>query len=149
MSNSEQTANVILRDDDLISMQVIPADRLITLVWRGYAPSDAYRSILNEALGNVKGLELIRWLADLREMDAILKQDEHWTTEEWFPKLAQTGLKRMAILTSSDYFNQMSVDRIMTSGTAGFPLDVAYFDDPENARSWLLSTKQANEPADR
>jgi hypothetical protein len=45
----------------------------------------------------------------------------------------------MAILTSSDYFNQMSVERIMNNATPELPFAVSYFDDPAAARDWLLS----------
>jgi hypothetical protein len=118
---------------------------MITLTWTGYAPSSAYRAILDEALANVKALDLQRWLADLQGMDAIMQMDEQWTVNDWFPRLAKSGLKRMAILTSADYFNRMSVDRIMTAGTAEMPLDVAYFEDVEKAKVWLLSSSRSLE----
>ena len=89
---------------------------------------------------NVGLHQLERWLADLRGMNAILRQDEQWTVNEWFPTLAKTGLKRMAILMSSDYFNQMSVDRIMQAATPEMPFAVAYFDDAEGALAWLLAS---------
>ena len=147
MNATDPPTNVLLRQDDYVTMQAIPSERMITLTWTGYTPSAAYRSILDEALNNVKALELLRWLADLREMDAIMQQDEQWTTSDWFPRMAFTGLKRMAILTSADYFNRMSVDRIMTAATAEMPLAVAYFEDPEKARMWLLASEPRMEPS--
>ena len=113
---------------------------MICLRWAGYAPSIVYRSILDDARMNVGLHQLERWLADLRGMNAILRQDEQWTVNDWFPTLAKTGLKRMAILMSSDYFNQMSVDRIMQAATPEMPFAVAYFDDEEGARAWLLAS---------
>jgi hypothetical protein len=147
MNPDNPATHVLIRQDHHVTIQVVPADRMITLSWTGYAPSVAYRSILNEALANVKALDLQHWLADLQGMDAIMQQDEQWTTSDWFPRLGSSGLKRMAILTSSDYFNQMSVDRIMTAATATMPLEVAYFDDVEQAKDWLLSSQRSMEPA--
>jgi hypothetical protein len=147
MNATEPPTNVLLRQDIYVTMQAMPSDRMITLSWSGYAPSAAYRSILNEALDNVQALGLLRWLADLRQMDAIMQQDEQWTTNDWFPRLAGTGLKRMAILTSSDYFNRMSVDRIMTAATEEMPLVVAYFEDMDKAKAWLLSKERSMEPS--
>jgi hypothetical protein len=46
----------------------------------------------------------------------------------------------MAILMSADYFNQMSVDRIMQAATPEMPFAVAYFDDEEGARAWLSAS---------
>lgn len=137
--------NIQVRTDDHVSIEVIPEDRMIMLTWKGYVPSEPYRSILDQALTNVRSMDLTRWLADLRDMDAILQQDEQWTTLNWFPRLAKTGLQRMVILTSTDYFNQMSVERIITAGTAEMPLSVAYFDDIEKARNWLMSTNKVAE----
>lgn len=130
---------VQFRKDEYVTVSSEPGSGLITLTWTGFAPSPVFRSILEDALMNVRLRQLKFWLADLRKMNAILRQDEQWSTNDWFPRLAQTGLERMAILTSSDYFNQMSVDRIMDNATPDLPFAVSYFDDPEAARSWLLS----------
>lgn len=116
-----------------------PDTGLITLTWTGFAPSTVFRSILEDALMNVRLQHLSFWLADLRKMNAILRQDEQWSANDWFPRLAASGLKRMAILTSSDYFNQTSVDRIMSDATPELTFTVSYFDDPATARAWLLS----------
>jgi hypothetical protein len=37
----------------------------------------------------------------------------------------------MAFLMSSDFFNQLSVDRIMNAGTEMMPRSVAYFGEEE------------------
>lgn len=131
---------LLIRHDAFVLVQVDEEDRLISLQWSGYAPSTVFREILEEARANVAGHGLVRWLADLHGMNAILRQDEQWTVSDWFPRLAKTGLKRMAILMSTDYFNQMSVDRIMQAATPEMPFDVAYFDNEETARAWLLAS---------
>ncbi len=128
-----------LRKDEYITVESETERKLITLTWTGFAPSPIFRSILEDALMNVRLHKLSFWLADLRKMNAILRQDEQWSTSDWFPRLAASGLERMAILMSSDYFNQMSVERIMNNATPELPFAVSYFDDREAARAWLLS----------
>ena len=128
-----------LRKDEYVTVGCEPDLRLITLTWTGFAPSPVFRSILEDALLNVRLHNLHFWLADMRQMNAILRQDEQWSANDWFPRLAACGLQRMAILMSSDYFNQMSVERIMNNATPELPFAVSYFDDPEQAREWLLS----------
>lgn len=129
---------VILRKDEFVTMEVSPAERMITLKWTGYAPSKEFRSILDEAQQHVRTSGLTRWLADLRLMDAILMQDEHWTVTDWYPRMANSGLMRMAILTSSDYFNRMSVDRIITASSPAVPFTTSFFDDENKAKAWLM-----------
>jgi hypothetical protein len=139
MSRMPEHPLLLIRRDEYVLVQADEDDKLISLKWSGYAPSKEFREILEEARANVATHGLKRWLADLRGMNAILRQDEQWTVADWFPRLAKTGLKRMAILMSSDYFNQMSVDRIMQAATPEMPFDVAYFDNEESARAWLLA----------
>ena len=135
----ESPRTLQLRKDDYVTVEAETEQGLITLTWTGFAPSPVFRSILEDALMNVRLHRLSFWLADLRKMNAILRQDEQWSANDWFPRLAQTGLERMAILTSSDYFNQMSVDRIMNDAAPELPFAVSCFDDPEAARVWLLA----------
>ena len=130
---------VQLRNDEYVTVSTEPDQGLITLTWTGFAPSPVFRSILEDAMMNVRLHDLSFWLADLRKMNAILRQDEQWSTNDWFPRLAASGLKRMAILMSSDYFNQMSVERIMNNATPELPFTVSYFEDADAARDWLLS----------
>ena len=112
---------------------------LIHLVWNGYAPSGAYRKGLDTALEYVLEHGITRWLADLRQMGAILQADEKWTNTHWFPQLANSELERMAILRSDDYFNAMSVERIMTNAIEVVGFEVAYFRTEEEAVQWLLA----------
>nr|MBP7409523.1 hypothetical protein [Flavobacteriales bacterium] len=79
-----------------------------------------------------------RWLADLRSMTAILQVDEKWTDEVWFPKLFSTSLERMAIMPSSDYFNQTSVQRIITAVNGSSTFQIAWFPTTDEAITWLF-----------
>ena len=134
---------VTLRNDTFADVIADLDAATIRLHWKGYAPSPVFRGILEDAMGSVRTYGITRWLADLRDMKAILRQDELWTVQEWFPKLASAGLRRMAILTSTDYFNQMSVDRIMNDAAPVIPFIVSYFDDPDMANIWLASDTPA------
>jgi hypothetical protein len=138
--------DILLMEGAHITMHVRPSERLMLQTWRGFVPSGTFRSIMDRALVHAKRLDVQRWFNDLRKMEAILQKDEKWTMEDWFPRLAMTNVSRMAFLMSSDYFNQRSVDRIMQVGTEMMPLSVGYFDDAEEARSWLLSSEPAMEP---
>ena len=130
---------IIILDTEHVVITVSIEERTIALKWKGYAPTQDFRAALEAGLEAVKEHDLRFWLADLRGMSAILRRDEQWTTSDWFPRLAATGLKRMAIVTSTDLFNQMSVDRIMDDAAAVIVFQTSYFDDPDVARLWLSS----------
>lgn len=139
MNATLDPTKTIVRRDEFVTIEVSPADQMITLKWTGYAPSREFRSILDEAQRQVRTMGLKCWLADLRYMDAILMQDEHWTVTDWYPRMATSGLKRMAILTSADFFNRMSVDRIITASSPAVPFTTSFFEDEEKAKAWLLA----------
>jgi hypothetical protein len=123
--------------DPCVSIKGNAQKGMLTLRWKGYCPSDGYRHALETARKAVLTNNFKHWLADLRNMEAILRDDERWTVEEWFPKMGHTNLERMAIITSSDFLNAMSVDRIMDESRSSYGFDVAYFDDERKATAWL------------
>ena len=141
MNTTLEPTSTVVRKDEYVTIQVSHPEQMITLKWTGYAPSKVFRSILDEAQQHVRTLGLKRWLADLRQMDAILRQDEHWTVTDWHPRMVTSGLKRMAILIGADYFNRMSVDRIITAASPEMPFAISYFDDVDKAKGWLLASE--------
>lgn len=119
---------VLILDEPFLEIAYKPQDEMIVLHWKGYADPERYRRGLETALAFVAEHQVKRWLADLRLMTAILKAEETLTNEDWFPRLIAAGmLERMAILPSSDYFNQMSVERIMDFSSPKIPFKVGYF----------------------
>ena len=127
-----------LRKDDHVTVQADPVSGSIAMTWQGFAPSHAYRGILDDALSNVCLHKLCFWFSDFRGMNAILRQDERWTVEEWFPRVVGSGLQRMAIVMSDDFFNRMAVERIMAEVLPSLPFAVSYFEGPAQARAWML-----------
>lgn len=125
-------------ETEFVTATIDPAIRLIQLRWKGFAPTPEFRRTLDEALQSVLEHKLLYWLADLRGMSAILRRDEQWSSTDWFPRAAASGLKKMAIVTSTDLFNQMSVERIMDDAAGVITFQTAYFDDADVARAWLL-----------
>ncbi len=133
---SLQPETVVL-DQPYLRLVHIPERKLVQLTWNGHARSDEYRGGLEKALVVLQENDVLFWLADLREMTAILRADETWANENWFPRLFATGLRRMAIVESNDFFNQTSVARSFTAVNGKLTFEVAWFRTLEEARGWL------------
>src|ERR1041384_7310187 len=103
----------IIFDKPFLKIIADDEKKLIHLRWINFAHSDEFREGLNFALDYVRKNKIKRWLANLRDMSIIKEGDQKWTNEEWFPELANTELKRMAILVSMDFLNQSAVTRMM------------------------------------
>jgi len=129
----------ILLNEGFLRISHSSKEKLIHLEWKGYARSDQYRNGLDLALDFVMRNDVRFWLADLLTMTAIVQDDEKWANEVWFPKLFHTGLEKMAIMRSSDYFNQTSVQRSFTAVNGQLTFKVAWFPEPVEAALWLFT----------
>ncbi|MCB0793341.1 MAG: hypothetical protein KDB88_01270 [Flavobacteriales bacterium] len=136
MSTRENNVKLLM-DEAFLRMDFVPEQSLIRLVWHGHAGSGQYRYGLERALAFVRSHGVRRWLADLRDMTAILQEDEQWANTVWFPQLFGTGLEKMAILPSHDYFNQTSVQRSFTAVDGQLTFQVAWFESEQEALDWL------------
>ncbi len=112
--------------------------RMVRLKWKGFATSEQIREGLTAGMEIIRREKALLWLADLKHMQAISPADEEWIVQQWFPKVVLTGLKKMALVTSLDYFNNTSVNRIMRSTEPMVTFETEYFVDASDATKWLL-----------
>ncbi len=136
--SSNAPSEIVLFEEPFLRITSNVAHRWIRLTWNGHARSDQYRHGLTVALEFMEAHKEVRyWIADLREMTAIMQADEKWANETWFPRLFSTGLERMAIIASKDYFNQTSVERSFTAVQGQLTFEVAWFRTAEEALEWI------------
>lgn len=128
----------IIFDKPFLTVAADDEHFLINLRWKNFATSDEFREGLSFGLEYVKAHQTRRWLANLRDMSIIKEADRLWTNNEWFPALAKTSLKRMAIIVSLDYLNQSSVNRIMHKAEEVIGFETEYFNDFDRAKEWLM-----------
>ena len=131
------TANDIVFDQDFLTIYANPDKHQVKLKWKKFATSDQFREGLNVALDAVIEHNAKYWLANLKNMEAILPPDEDWATNVWFPKIAATGIQKMAIVTSLDYFNNTSVKKIVSTVQPVINFETKYFVDVNDANAWL------------
>ena len=131
-------ATDILYDRDFLCISHEPEHKLIHLRWKGYASTENLRDALNFAVEAIKEHDIELWLGNLKLMEAINPVDIDWTTDIWYPKLSVTRLKKMALVTSLDYFNNTAVKRIVNTVEDVTNFETRYFVDAAPAKEWLL-----------
>ncbi len=131
-------AEDILYDKDFLCIYHESEHKLIHLRWKGYASTENLRDALNFAAEAVKEHNIEFWLGNLKLMEAINPADIDWVTEIWYPKLLGTYMKKMAIVTSLDYFNNTAVKRIVNEAADVTNFETRYFVDVVPAKEWLL-----------
>ena len=108
----------------------------VVMVWKGYATTPLFRETNERVLACLKDKQASRLLGDIRDFILISAADQDWLNEVWIPRAIEIGLRRVALVQPSYYFNRVAVDNV-TSRTDPNRLTVAYFDDADNARTWL------------
>ena len=131
------TLDAVLFDTDYLKVTHDPDHKVLHLQWKRYASSEQFRDALNFALDRVKEFEITGWIGNLKNMEVIAPADADWSSNIWFPEIAKTGLKKMAIVTSLDYFNNTVVKKIMEAAQSVIPFETRYFVDISEAREWL------------
>ena len=134
---------MIILEDDHVLIEADPELSLMRLNWKGFCHGDQYRQVLEKALETINELRLKFWLNDARQMGPILFEDEQWTINEITPRYQQSGLKRIAIIPSRDFFNKMSVERMVEATAPRSPYQIAYFREVPDAEAWLFGREKA------
>ena len=133
----------VIRNDDLVRMEVDLEHGMITSTWNGFVPSGKYREALWQILAQVRDRHLNLWLSDTRAMGAILHDDEKWSIEVFMPQIIQLGLRRVAVVRGEDYFTHRATERMVEATAEVAPFKVELFADPEEAEGWLVKEQEA------
>jgi hypothetical protein len=120
-----------------VRIELVPAIQTVHLMWQGYVSGNEYRTALLKGLEAVQTHGLTGWLADLSGMEVINEEDENWANAVFFPQLVGSTVQKMAIVVSTDIFNQLSVEQIMNR-VEGANFTVQYFEGVTAAMEWFL-----------
>ncbi|HQW05950.1 MAG: hypothetical protein IPH05_02840 [Flavobacteriales bacterium] len=130
-------ALLLIREDDLVRVEVDEERSLISTTWLGYVPSPDYRAILLQVLNEVMQRKLRLWISDSTRMGVILHSDEKWSVDTLTPMLVKGGMRRVAIVRSLDFFSQTAAERMADSTAGQVPYKVEFFPDVAKAQEWL------------
>lgn len=126
---------------DLISIEYDAEINVVVMNWKPtYVKTDLYREALNKGLALVQEKGADKWLANLKQMKLISREDENWANDIWFPKALKSSIKWMATVVSDDVFNKIAVQKIMSKDQLT-GLNIAKFNSKEDAIEWLKSQK--------
>lgn len=129
----------------------IKAEKSIAIMeWKGLAKTDDYRKGFESFLQLLKNGKYLLWLFDYTGAKVIDVKDQKWTTGEWLPsaiKVMKGDLQKVAVIMSKDIFNKVAVRVIMTQIAQQTQVEVAYFDDKEDALDWLMKHETVAEMA--
>jgi hypothetical protein len=122
---------------DYVTVFYFEDKSLVVIKWHGFANSAEYRALLDKLLEVATTTRAKHWLADNTNMRVIRPVDQEYTNTVWFPEFIKTDIQKLAIVTSTDFFNRLAVDKILTRASGIIKFDTMYFDNMAEALEWL------------
>jgi hypothetical protein len=106
----------------------------VTMTWRGYRSSAAFRAANERVLAALAEHGARRLLGDIEALGAIAPADEAWLVEDWIPRAVAAGLDRAALVTPA--FDVRHAPVLLVGERLSSPM-LRYFDELDAARAWL------------
>ena len=131
------TTMIIHSDAPHITIGFDTTTQAVVLQWKRLPiASEDFRNALNAGLDVLAEQKSSHWLADVRNMSLIQVEDQDWTNQDWFPRAANMGIRKMAVILSTQSIAQSSTNRIMRR-VNGITIETAMFDNETDAKHWL------------
>lgn len=110
----------------------------VVMIWQGYATSAEFRAANEDILAVITTRKATKLLGDVSRFVLIGMEDQAWLNNNWIPRATAAGLRHVALVQPSYYFNKVAVE---TVGSKVDParLELAFFGDVGAARDWLTA----------
>ena len=131
------TDHVYFAMPGVASVKWEPDGEMVLVEWEGWSDSDEFAALLAAEIRALTEHRGSRLLADCRRQKVLSPGDQIADTK-WLPRAAAAGLKRFAIvLPISGLATTNLRDRL--GKVPGTTLEIAYFDDVDEAKAWLAA----------
>ncbi len=134
-------------NNDYVNVEYNDQTEVITLTWLDNPTSEEIRTGLNAGRDFVKENSLKKWIGDTKLLGAIGDEDLDWINNSWFPTLLEAGIRKMAVIIPENVFGQMCVEDIMGTVDTSTGFVSRYFDNVEDATTWILEETTENSAA--
>jgi hypothetical protein len=107
--------------------------------WNGTITGEEYKNAHQNIYSTIAEYEVSKWIFDYQKSRKILYEDLVWTVSDWLPKLLADFSKiisKIAVVVSKNVFSKVSI-KIIAYQIAKKGIDVAYFNNREEAAEWL------------
>lgn len=125
-------------ENEAAVLYVFPEKHLTVTQWKGFASSQVLRDILDKARQLLTEYPIYYALGDNRKLKVIRPADQDYINNEWMPEVLKNNqLRKSATIESEDIFGKISNDNIVRAADQYINFDIAFFNNMEDAVSWL------------
>lgn len=108
----------------------------VLMVWKGYATSAAFREGNARVLAEITERRASKLLGDVIDFVLIGAEDQAWLNEVWIPRAMHAGLRKVALVQPSFYFNRVAIDSVAQKLDRE-RVQIGFFDNRDDAKTWL------------
>jgi hypothetical protein len=123
-------------EDGVCTVTHDPEVPCVVMLWQGYATSAQFRAANERVLAVVAETQARKLLGDVSRFVLIGAEDQAWLNQNWIPRAVAGGLRHVALVQPSYYFNKVAVETV-SSRIDPEHLSVSFFGDVAGARDWL------------
>ena len=108
----------------------------VVMIWKGYATSAAFREGNARVLTEITDRRASKLLGDVTDFVLIGAEDQAWLNEVWIPRAMHAGLREVALVQPSFYFNRVAIDTVAQKLDRD-RVQLGFFDNRDAAKAWL------------
>jgi hypothetical protein len=108
----------------------------VVMIWKGYATSAAFREGNAQVLAQITQRRASKLLGDVTDFVLIGAEDQAWLNEVWIPRAVHAGLRKVALVQPSFYFNRVAIDSVAQKLDRD-RVELGFFDNRDAAKEWL------------
>ncbi|HYD73101.1 MAG TPA: hypothetical protein VEF55_08185 [Candidatus Binatia bacterium] len=108
----------------------------VVMNWKGYATSAAFREGNARVLTEITDRRASKLLGDVSDFVLIGVEDQAWLSEVWIPRAMHAGLRKIALVQPTFYFNRVAIDTVAQKLDRD-RVEVGFFDNASAAKDWL------------
>jgi len=108
----------------------------VVMIWKGYATSAAFRDGNARVLTEITERRASKLLGDVTDFVLIGAEDQAWLNEVWIPRAMHAGLRKVALVQPSFYFNRVAIDSVAQKVDRD-RVELGFFDNRDAAKVWL------------
>ncbi len=129
-----------------ISITIDESNNLGVFRWLKPVQGKEYRYGILKAGQAILDTKVERLLINSLRLGALTLQDQAWVADKIKDIVARSHIKRVARVSSPDFFQNMALDKVyQTFTTPDSPYEIAVFMTEEEAMEWLLSDTPASD----
>jgi hypothetical protein len=119
-----------------LSIDYDPEIPCVVMIWKGYATSAAFREGNARVLSEITARRASKLLGDVTDFVLIGAEDQTWLNEVWIPRAMHAGLRKVALVQPSFYFNRVAIDTVAQKLDRD-RVELGFFDNRDAAKAWL------------